>query len=448
MKKFISLCIVGCFLAISVYAQVNVGGYAKSYWIPYRLTMPEEGDKMHTTAVQVPWGEPDLSAGFGISGWSEWGGFFLGADVAYGASNQVANPLSIKGKGWVWVKPFDFIPTMDTFTIYLGVPNNETLMGKIGGSDLSTYVLDKNKGGRIEVQDPSGNIFTKFNPAPWGASDDDPSKNGYWPRVAAAAMITWEPVDNLFIGAFVAPELFNNKAWKDGQAGYSLPTYDSANGDKFGSDGIDQDYYDAKQVYRKIQFGAGYRFPGIGFARAQFIGARNTAELAFQITAFGDLVFDIGAKIPFEGTDKDETNMWNEGTYKKRKDLQASVAATYKNYDFRLLARVDAAFGGSDSAQPGMPVLQHGLNVVGYLVPSYKLDVGTVGMDLGFQFEQMDDINSYIEDSMMGGAGLWFSRSLGAAEFKMGAISRFPLKWNGKEQPFELFFPILVSAGF
>jgi len=479
MKRLMILTLLFCVLTLSVFAQINVGGYAKSYWIPYRLTIPTEGDTQQTTAVQAPWGEPDLSAGINVDAWSEWGGFHLGVGIANGAKNISANAESATGGGWVWVKPFgnlESIPVMESFTIFLGTPNDDHLAGKIGGSNLSTYVLNASwelHNHRIEIQDPQYNTFTRFNPYAWGNADKG-TQNLFWPRVAAAAMITWEPIENLFIGAFVAPEIFKLAdggtgpgAWADGPGGgYKVPVTEPMNdGDEnpdndnapLGGGNINQDYYNVKDVYRKTQFGIGYTFPGIGFARAQYIGIRNTVEVAFQLTALGDLIFDIGAKIPFEGTDKKDLD-----TYKRRKDFQASIAATYRNYNFRLLGRVDAAFAGSDSSK--REVIVNGLNLIAYLVPSYQLDIGTVGMDFGFEYEQADDFNTNENDSMQAGAALWLSRSLGNATFKVAAVTRFPLWWYGSvsskgnlpaywnggktTMPFEVFFPIILEVGF
>jgi hypothetical protein len=451
MKKIAALCALSCMVTLSAFAQLNAGGYTKSYWIPYRLTNYENGDKKHTTAVQVPWGEPDISAGLNFDGWSEFGGIHLGIDIAYGAGNVAAHPFSAKGSGWVWVKPFDFIPAMDTFTIYLGNPNNATLAGKIGGSNFATYVLNNSyyileqndqRDFRLEKQNPEYNIFTKFNPYSWGNANA-PTQNLWWPRIAAAAMVTWEPVDKLFFGFFVAPEMRDLVDWGN-IGGVSWNNTESINGDKLRDDDINQDYYDVEKVYRNIQAGVGYTFSGIGTARVQFIGVRNVVEAAFQLVALGDLILDIGFKIPFEGTDKEEPTY-----YKKKRDYQASIAATYRNYDFHFTGRVDAAFAGSDSS--GTTIKVRGLNMIAYLVPSYKFSVGTVGLDLGFEYEQKDDFNKEYfkeEDAMQAGAGLWFQRNMGNAVFKTGVIARLPLSWHGTKQPLDFFFPIMLEVGF
>jgi hypothetical protein len=194
-------------------------------------------------------------------------------------------------------------------------------------------------------------------------------------------------------------------------------------------------------VYRKIQVGAGYTIPGIGFVRAQYIGMRNVVEAAFQLTMLGDLVMDFGFKVPFEGTNKDDTL-----TYKKRRDFQASVAATYRNYDFRFTGHIDAAFAGSDSS--GTKLKQRGLNVIAYLVPSYQLSAGTVGLDIGFEYEQKDDMNNWVDDSMQAGVGIWFHRNMGNAQFKTALVSRMPLEWMSHKQPLDFFIPLILEVGF
>jgi hypothetical protein len=445
MKKLIILSALFGVIATSAFAQLNVGAYTSSFWVPYRVTVPEEGDPIHSTAVQTPWGEPDISAGINVDGWSEWGGIHLGVEVANGAKNQVAGPFSAKGNGWVWVKPLDFVPFMDTFTIYAGSPNSDTLTGKIGGSNLATYVLNNSyalrssASYRLEIQEPQYNIFTRLNPYSWGKADNG-TQNLYWPQIGAAVMLTVEPIEHLFIGAFIAPEQFDIINWGD-IGGASWADTESANGDKLASDDINQDYYEVKKVYKRMQIQAGYDIPGIGLARVQWIGVRNTIEAAFQIRALGDVVIDIGFKLPYEGTNAEDTS-----TYKKRKDFQAAVAATYRNYDFRLLGRVDAAFAGSDSS--GREISTRGLNLIAYLIPSYQLKVGMVGLDFGFEYEQKDDFNGWKKDSMQSGAGLWFSRSMGNANFKVAAVTRFPFEWEENKQPFDLFFPIYLQVGF
>jgi hypothetical protein len=320
--------------------------------------------------------------------------------------------------------------------------NSYSIHGQEGGGGERDF--------RLEIQNPEYNIFTRFNPYSWGNANDF-SQNLWWPRIAAAAMITWEPMENLFFGAFVAPEmLFLNTAlstpWNPSASGVNDPILISMNGDPVRDDSIDQDFYSAKEVYSKIQVGAGYDIPGIGSLRVQWVGARNVLETAFLLRALGDVTLDFGFKIPFEGTEKDEDNLYVMSKYKRKRDFQASVAATYRYYDFRLLGRIDTAFLGSNSY--ATKVQQRGLDLIAYLVPSYQIEVGTIGLDLGFEYEQKDDFNAWEKDSMQGGVGLWFARSMGNANFKTAVISRLPLEWEGQKQRFEIFVPIILQVGF
>jgi len=456
MKKITVLCILFTALALSAYAQLNVGAYAKSIWTPIRVRVADNGDTSYTTAVQVPWGETDISAGVNVDGWTQWGGLHLGVEVANGAINKSANAYSAKGDGWIWIKPFDFIPHMETFTIWLGNPVYEKLMGQIGGSNLANYVLNRSyyinseddarqRQFRLEIQDPQFNIFTRIDPYSWGNANQ-PYQNLWWPRVASAAMVTWEPVKNLSVVAFVAPEFFNLLDWNKDSAGVNNPILESINGAQLRDDDINQDFYNAADVYRKMQVAAGYDIPGFGFARVQWIGVRNVFEFAFQLKAMGDVMLDMGFKVPYEGTKKDTTNSFLTSTYKKKRDYQASIAATYRNYNFRFMGRIDTAFLGSDSS--GSVIKTRGLDLIAYLVPSYIISVGTVGMDLGFEYEQKDDFNGWNQDSMQAGAGLWFARNMGNANFKIALVSRFPLKWEEIKQPFEIMIPIVLDIGF
>jgi hypothetical protein len=466
MKKILIICILFCVLAGSAFADWWLGGYGTSYWTPYRMTVPTEGDTQHTTAVQTGWGEGDMSAGIYAGGAVEWGGLNLGLGIAGGAGNSPESMVSVKGSGWVWAKPFKGITAMESLTLYLGTPNDDTLQGKIGSSDLVTYVLNDSyriQGFRLEYGDAHYNTFNRLNPATWGKANGV-EQNLYWPRISAGAMLTFKPIENLFIGFFVAPEQWNltegSGSW--GHLGnVAYPIVSSPNGDSLdGDDGatIDQDFYDARKVYQKMQFAVGYTFAGIGLARVQYLGMRNIIEAAFQVTAFGDMVFDIGFKMPFEGTDKEDYF-----TYKKKRDYQASLAATFKYYEFNFMGRIDAAFGGSDSSNNEYSgvVMVRGLNIIAYLVPSYKLgDLGTIGLDIGFEYEQADLVNDFTTDQMKMGAALWLSRDLAGVKFKIAAVTRFPFDyggsydnglpahWTGGKQSFELMFPMIVSVGF
>ena len=435
MKKIIAIAVLGSVLVFSAFAQVRIGAYAKSWWIPYRLTVPDEGSARHTTAIQSNWGEQNIVAGLNVNADIEYGGLYLKFE-AEGGKDPSASAM-----GWVWARPLFFIPYLDTLKLYAGNVYNETLMGKVGASPLVPYVLNDSWAThfekRMEYRDSQYNIFTRFNPYDWGQDTDKTKVNLYWPEIKASGMLTIEPIDNLFIGLWVAPIM-------TGLLG-------SVVGDReVGEDMINQDYYSAAEVYQRMQVGAGYTMPGIGFARAQWIGVRNVFEMAFQTLFMPDLMLDVGIKIPYEGKNKD-----NRDTYKRKRDYQVSVGGVYRFSNFRLTGRLDTAFLGSDSTDRlGGEIKVHGLDLILYLMPSYVFEFGTIGADFGFEWEQADDINGYEKDSFKAGMGVWFGRDMGNVKFKSGFTARLPL--NGFDMNrggvvktnFDFFIPVFIEVGF
>ena len=489
MKKIILSCFL-LVMAASLFGQFYIGGYGTSWWVPYRMTVLNgdgasrggidflDGKVQHTTAVQVPWGEGDIAGGIYAGGNVDWGGLSLGIGLTGGSSNMPGAWGSATGSAVVWAKPFHGVAVLDTLKISLGTPSEDKLAGKIGSSNLTTYLLNTSyriQGFRIDYTDSQNNIFAKLNPYNWG-NGNRPSENLYWPRVSAGALVTFEPIENLFIGFFVAPEQWNlsegSQSW--GHLGnLAYPILDPVNGNSLdGEDGasLDQDFYDAEKVYRKMQIAVGYEIPNIGLARVQYLGIRNVLEAAFQFTALENLMFDIGFKFPFESTfatdaEKSDPN----STYKKKRDYQLSVGMQYSSNTFNLMARVDTAFGASDSQNLTYPgeVMERGLNLIAYVVPSYKITAdGTVGMDVAFEYEQHDKRNDFKDrdgnpiDQMKMGTALWFARDMGNVQFKIAAVARFPLAsggeydngvplyWVDGMQAFELIFPLMISVGF
>ena len=489
MKKIVFLSFM-LLLATSLFAQFYIGGYGTSWWVPYRMTVLNgdgasrdnidslNGKIQHTTAVQVPWGGGDIAAGIYAGGNVDWGGLSLSIGLVGGASNMPDSWGSATGSAVVWAKPFHGVPVLDTLKISLGTPSDDKLQGKIGSSNLVTYLLNtayRVHGFRIDYDSSQNNIFAKLNPYNWG-NGNRPSENLYWPRVSAGALVTFEPLENLFIGLFVAPEQWNlsegSQSWWD-LGNLTYPVLDPVNGDSLDgskSAGLDQDFYDAEKVYRKMQISVGYDIPNIGLARVQYLGIRNVVEAAFQLKAIKDLVVDVGFKFPFESTYATDAEKADpNSTYKKKRDYQLSLGMQYTSDTFNLMARVDSAFGGSDSQNLTYPgeVMERGLNLIAYVVPSYKIGKdGTLGMDFAFEYEQHDKRNGFSDkdgepvDQMKMGAALWFARDMGNVQIKFAACARLPLAYGGSYdnglplywvdgmQAFELMFPLMISVGF
>jgi hypothetical protein len=431
-----------------------VGGYGKSVFVPYRLSVPEKGDAHHTAAVQTPWGEGDISAGFSISGWSEKAGFNFSGDIAYGSKQQAGNAYSLKaGASWVWIKPIDQVK------LTLGVPYDDSMMGKVGSSDFVHYVLNDNydrHDNRFEYGDAAYNIFTRINPYPWGNAAV--GKNTFWPTIGAAAMLNIEPIDNLSIIVYVAPEMFRATGTPGTYvAGVYYVETEGLNGGRLEEKGIDQDYWDIKQIYKNMQVQVGYKIPGIGFARAQYIGVRNVIEAAFQLTALGDLMFDLGVKIPWEGNFRKS----DPANYRLMRDYQVSLGATYKLDDLNVTARIDTAFGGytkTTTGKTGVKETENGFDMIVYLIPSYNLDFATVGLDVGFEYQaERKDSGKTVDNSggVKAGTGVWLEQKFGPGTLKYGVVVRFPTEFadrtigsNTKKMATEFFIPIRVQVGF
>ncbi|MDR0644709.1 MAG: hypothetical protein LBG05_07355 [Treponema sp.] len=439
MRKLIALVTVGVVTATTIFAQVGVSGYGTSYFIPYRMTVPEQGDSKNTAAVQAPWGEPNMSAGVSFNGWSEFAGFSVGFDIAYGMLNAAGGTSSVKAGYTIngWIRPHERLK----FNIGNNYEDIQKIMGKVASSNFSYYVLDTAKPRMQEGgADSANNIFTQFNPAPWGADGDKPTDglinniNLYSPAVTAAFMTVWQPIDGMWIGGMVTPEI-------------------SLTGDSLGTElhnsGQDSDFHNALEVYKSVQVAIAYNIPGIGLARVQYIGFRNVIEAAFQVLALGDLMMDIGAKIPLKDSYEAEGFDWP-----MYRDYQVAIGATYRYYEFGFSGHIDAAFGGYYKSIDGK--YTNGLDLVVYLTPTYELPFAKLGLDVGFEYmgkptvtESLEIPASVSQDGMQAGAGLWLERKFGNGTLRGGIVSRFPLEWtDGAKLPFEFFIPLRIEVGF
>ncbi|MDR1466056.1 MAG: transporter [Treponema sp.] len=417
MKKLMALIVVFALAAGAVFAQVSLGGDVSSFFIPLRSTIDPDGKVKSTAAVQDSFGGPDLNTSIYIKGVSDLAGFNFTLRAAYGdGSPGSAQTVRARPDMYVWIKPHDILK------LSFGTMTDDTLAGTVGASDLAPYVLDPGKLDRLELGDSQFNIFTKFNP---NADGNDKPGNLYAPAVSAAAMITLTPIEGLFVGAFIAPELKGS----------------NVNGDPIlGADGTDGDFYDVARIYKNLQFGVGYTIQGIGFARAQYIGWRNIVELAFQLTAIPALNLDLGVKIPWMGDDQKNDPV----NYKLHRDYQFSLGADYTAGEFNLLCRVDTAFNGYNEDKDYL----NGLDLLVYAVPSYNLGFAKAGVDFGFEYRGVDkddgtDVTN--TDGIQAGAGLWLEKAFGAGVLKGGVTGRFPLKWQGIEQYTDIFIPIMIS---
>jgi hypothetical protein len=151
----------------------------------------------------------------------------------------------------------------------------------------------------------------------------------------------------------------------------------------------------SEAIYKKFQLGAAYTIPNIGMARLQYFnaddahgtfyagGSGNVIQAAFQYkpTSSG-LMIDAGGTIPLSW----KTTVGGTTTTTQA-DYRAGVATNSTFGDLSLYARFDTAFGGkvTKSTVSYDDTSFSGFYFNFHVKPSYKLAVGTVGLDFGVE---------------------------------------------------------------
>jgi hypothetical protein len=304
----------------------------------------------------------------------------------------------------------------DWLRLEFGKFEEYSLWGKVGGGDAwADYTVGM--GGEAD-------IFTQF-------------------AANTGALISLTPVDGLYLGALLKTS--------------------SNDGAKI------------EDVYEKIQVGLGYEISGIGHARVQYIGEKDSykdrkwpdppsvppeypsvlpdewsaaidakrVEVAFAYTGVADLTVDVGAKIYFPV---------EIGVVTAQKPYQASVGANYTSGDLGVKGRVDATFGGKVTTGPGD--VTTGLGVRFNVIPSYNLGFATVGADLGVQL--LPGTESSFTDALFPdkdggvrfGAGAWVQKSLGSGHIKTGFAVLAPSEVNKAKTPLVFTIPVLLEYYF
>jgi hypothetical protein len=254
---------------------------------------------------------------------------------------------------------------------------------------------------------------------------------------------------------------------------------------------------EAKDVYKKIQAGLAYDIPGIGLARAQWVGNtmdmtvggdyvfngttwegadkpgtngittvpgwtwtpnnRYTAnpariEAAFKVKAIEGLNLDIGAKIPIPVQDEiGGVDVTYQGNF------ELNVAGDFTAGDFGLAYGLYGGFGGSWAVDiPGESRRKLSPTFDLILVPSFVVAAidAKVGADIGFKVKgESDDPstgNGNGDQSTIFGFGAWIQRSLGPGMIKTGLAYQLPAYGNNGIQGQTSYFswPIILELHF
>jgi len=351
----------------AAFAQNLPNGVSASFWgraafVPFELQVnKDEPDDLllkHkiTTAIGPSWGlQPSgRAANLCFRGNSQYVGFVveIEADVA----------IRLGEYSYIWAKPFGEYVRLD-----VGVFMNDELRGVFGGDSFDYFVL------RIPV-DMEDSIFNRF--AVVSTQNE------------AGALLGIYPIQGLTLAAFM--KVRNSKIEKAAleQLGPLMKT------------SLD-----------RMQFAAGYRIPGAGHLRLQFLNAPNFTwagiptgegiynakfqgdelnyyynqfkriEAAFNLTALSGLGLglDIGVKIPFPYS--------NQGIDYSA-PIMASMGANYTIDDFGIGLNLQSWFGGKVKGQGQDRAFAQ--RAAMHLIPTYNLGFAIVGGLIGLDLKGND----------------------------------------------------------
>jgi hypothetical protein len=397
MKKLIAISILLVVLTAGVFAQVGEGitisAWGRGAFLPIIALQESDVEGSIEGGAPAKDHEGKLYAGVGnnFSARPQLRVNVAGAnaDKNFGFKYQIwylSDGVFAAGDAFsLWAAPLD-----KYLKIEIGRFNEDTLRGKIGDTDFHNYALP------MEGND---SIFQRF-------------------QVRSGAVISSAPIDNLWIGL-----------------GAAFPSVSGTT--------IAAGTEEGKDVYKKLQIGAGYTIEGIGFARAQIFTNDhaydkvdptkasytqvNQAEVAFALTAVENLTLDIGFKVPFAVSDSDTDDTFQF-------PLHAAVGANYTAGDFGILGRVDANFAGygENTKSEDKQTIAPDFNI--HLVPSYNLGAVIVGGEVGVKITGDETTSAKSQDDVVSkggvafGFGAWAQKSWGGGYIKAGFGYILPTK--------------------
>ena len=390
MKKLIVFSVIFALLAGSVFAAdgIDINAWGRGAFAPLIIQSKEkalgddvkDSESVVTGGVGATWGGARPRVDFRINGANDYVGFTVASNGEDGSG------LGTQDNGaHIWVKPLGD----DMIKLTVGKFIDGSLRGKIGtvNGGFECFSLFGNN--------EEDQIFSWF--APWSGTKNHA---GYaWE--GQGFMLSSAPIEGLFIGFLVDGSMFSD--WAGPGSGIK-----------------------AADMYRYMQFGAGYNIDGIGHIRAQWIGGwlgtidddtwkdiekkgyddpysfpdwclnddgdpydwvgpqhlnhkLARIEAAFALTAVENLLVDLGAKIWLPLTYKDVCKVSN--------GIDVSVGAAFNADAFGITGRIDAKHLGAYHvrATEGDNKNSDPFLIDVRLTPTYDLDVVTLGVDLGFR---------------------------------------------------------------
>jgi len=472
MKKVLLLSLVALAIAGALPAEtfdLTIESWARAAFAPLMI----QGDKY----VDGKWGggfdyftgtgstlRDDIAIEVTARGSADYAGFELGLRFGTELKSRLVE-FSPSGAN-IWVKPF----SSDLLKITAGRFTDAALRGTVGEVNggfeyFSLAPFKRNPGSTSPRQERE--LFT------W---DEDQIFSQF--EAGLGFMVSSSPVPGLYLGASVdAPGIRFHRyldAWSPDPA-TSTPTINEEGPPL------------AEDAYTNVHIGAGYQIEGLGHARLQWIGgylgqngppfqssppytedSPDAAffdpawiEAAFAFTRIEGLILDIGFKAALPVTDV-------AGSGKSYKGFAVSVGGRFESGDFGISGRADSTFGAyreyyhNPSYGYFNPYRKENESfIVGVrLSPYYKLDLATVGIDVGCgvvgeSTTVQDGSTSKDKNNQFHcGFGLYAKRDLGAYAHIMTGVSytMIPLINNGagmKPNGHSYFrIPVLMEFSF
>ncbi|MDR2477160.1 MAG: hypothetical protein LBD18_05175 [Treponema sp.] len=429
MKKTAAFLAIMVLFTGKVFSEFDFGFYGKGVFTPIAFS-GNDSSVSAATATYANNSRPDV--GFTMLGNNDSKTIGMVGDVNFNLSGTAG----IGSNANIWVAPFDWIK------LTLGKFEADEFRGQVGTSDFGSWML------------------------PEGSKDEDAIFNRFKSDVGAHII--------------VKPLFWLDSEWADliiaGAVGSSLGGERAFNNIMGWS---------AEDVYLAGQGAIGYRIPGIGFVRFQFIGNNREVYLedypstgqngkyrmmsglstnsdsdiiqtAFLYDGIENLKIDAGLKVPLAYTtslpdyvyyhSNYTTPPYQTGSLAGNDNLEIqqpyllSLGASYAWNNLNALLRTDLSFGGK-YVHEGVRTITIGQGMGIAASVSYGfLQRFRAGLDLGFNYHQIDSIEVNGKTELIGerkndqetsehndfGFMPWFSMNLGGGSIKTGVAVMMP----------------------
>jgi len=465
MKRIIAVFLFAA-AALNLYAELTIGGLIDMVIVPYQLILTDDTEPRNITEQEKE--AVVMGAGAGRNASGQGPRFRLDIRASHedliGMRARIqarTDGIGIEDYLQAWWKPTDWL------RVDAGRFLDDRLRGKINDLDERWNAYS------VRMYD-ADSIFSRFRT--------------HWTG-QAGLMLSFTPIENLFVGALL----------------YGLEPFSSA-----GSAGI---LYDAHPDYvnnnadawQRIQAAVSYNIEGVGLARAQYLGAKPgvainrvtdewvddnstsfysyafdtftiTApriEAAFAYTGIPGLTIDIGGKfpLPFKNWDHGQDDIFTkedetllDPIYRTYKDgfiwqapYQAALGLRFSLNALEIAGKVDAKFLGSMKGHK--TEVWFGPEINAHIWPSYDLGFARIILNVGYEYigpsydEKKELIGKGSPVALNGGhrmgAGLSLQKDITSNCFVKGGVAyKHGTTVNGVQEKTVLTVPLHIEYSF